>query len=149
VKETRPRTHCFIGALCLPGRKDHPRYVLVSKHKHPAKQLRVIRCSQTYGYPVQVWLRKLKELGFAPEVITLARVPIADAQKAKAIWVRLCIENGFPIYNTTPGRRRRPTLYVRHLRDQIIKQGPLKKRWMRSMVTLREKYLAEMGQRPV
>jgi hypothetical protein len=147
VKETR--THVFIGALCLPGRKDHPRYVFVSKHKSASEQLRVIRCNKGKSAPVQVWLEKLNAMGFAPEVITLARVPVGQAAARKTIWIRLLIENEFPIYNSGSegGRRRRPTLYVQRLQERIIKEHRPVKRWQRTLSTLKQNYQIEIGQR--
>lgn len=119
----------------------------MSKWKHRAKQLQVIRCSKGNGSPVQIWLERLNALGLAPEVITLAKVPIAQGQARKAIWVRLLLGDGRCLYNAQLGSRRKPTLYVKQLQERIIRERNPKKRWQRALSTLRQNYQREIGQR--
>jgi hypothetical protein len=139
VPTIKPRTHCFIGALCLPGHPEEPRYVFVSKHRSHAKQLQVIRCNASSNSPVQQWIKRLNALHLAPAVTTLARVPVAEAQARKAQWIKLLLDDGRCLYNAQRSNRKKPTLYVQALRHRIITERRPVKRWQRSMVTLRRR----------
>jgi hypothetical protein len=145
VKETS--TNVYISALCVPGHPEEPRFVYISSHKSPSEQLRAIRRRKRDGSAVSAWLERLNALHLAPAVCCLARVPIAVAKERKDLWVRLLLADGRCLYNAQLGRRRKPTLYVKALTARIIKQGPLKPRWKRTLATLKNLYKIEIGQR--
>jgi hypothetical protein len=95
----KPRKCSYIGALTVPGRPEMPRFVFVSRHQDKAEQLRLIRCNRSNS-PVTQWITRLNALHLAPGVITLARVPVAEAAARKSVWIDLLIRGGHVLYNS-------------------------------------------------
>jgi hypothetical protein len=147
VTPIKPRKCSYIGALCVPGHPEEPRFVFISTHRKPAEQLRAIRRRKRDGSAVSTWLERLNALHLSPAICCLAAVPVAVAQERKAIWVRLLLTDGRCLYNAQLGRRRKPTLYVKALTERIIRERRPVKRRQRTLSTLKNLYKIEIGQR--